>query len=207
MRLARLILILSVSGLAACGYTVKQDQLSLGPVAADKKDAVQKVYIPVVDNLTTRTGMEGTLTNSLREALAGAQGIQVVADESQADFFLLGTLTKYVRAFGPNPTTGNIGTEQGGGLMANESTSKNINVTLVMDVRLVQRVKESDKLRRLLWNRTFSQGGTYDASLRFTEREGASSVANINNSREQIQVKALADTLAQQVVDQATQDF
>lgn len=200
------VLILSTL-MAGCGYNVKPTEFSLGSVSANEHKQVQRIYIPVIDNLTTRTGAEGTITNALRESLAAVKGAEVVIREDEADFLLLAKLRDYSRGnAGGRARTGDYGSEHRGELSNTRESSWDINLTLSLEVELLERIPQSESRRRL-WTRTFTQSGNYEASPRFSERDGSSSVSHIHRSREQVQLKTFAEGFARQIVDQVVQDF
>lgn len=199
--------VLIFSALAGCGYNVKPTEFSLGSVSASEAKQVQRIYIPVIDNLTTRTGAEGTITNALRESLAAVKGAEVVLREDEADYLLLAKLRDYSRGnAGGRARTGDFPSQQRGELADKRETSWDVNVALSLEVELLERIPQSENRRRL-WTRTFTQSGNYEASTRFSERDGSSSASHIHRSREQVQLKTFADGFARQIVDQVVQDF
>ena len=167
----------------------------------------QRIYIPLVDNLTTKTGVEAQITTALRETLSGVKGARVVASESEADYLLLGVLTRYSRSAGSNPITGSETSEKRGGLLENESMAQELRVTLSLEARLLERSPSATGMRRVVWTRNFTESASYTASSRFTERAGSSSAVHLNNSREMIRVKSISEAIAQKILDQVAQDF
>lgn len=195
-----------LAGLLSCGYRVKRDEASLAGMAGTNKEGPQRVFVPVVDNITLRTGVEGQMTNALRETLAAMKGLEIVGSEREADFLVIGTINTYTREAG-TPIAGTLDSERTGGLVTSQNTAADIRVTLGLEARLLQRLHDGSGGRRLVWSRSFLQSAAYESSRRFTERQGSSSLSHINQSREMMQVKSLANSLAQQIVDQVVQDF
>jgi len=197
-------------GLTACGYSNRKRVTPIATLSNDEersetvKPGPSRIYIPVIDNLSTKVGVESILTNALRERMSGQPGIELVARPEDAEFILLGALTSYGRKHGIETATGVSETEASGGLRGGSVLAKTIRLSLMMNVRLLQ---PGDKIRRELWVRDFLQEATFETSLRFTEAEGSSSAPYINDSRELLQVKRIGEAFAGQVVDQVTQDF
>lgn len=164
----------------------------------------QRVFIPVVDNRTTRPGLEALVTNALRERISSVAGVRLVDRPEDANFLLLGTLISYGRKFGVSSVTGTAGTASQGGLASNQSTAAEIRIEMGLQVKLVEKVED---LRKVVWTRSFNQGATFETSRRFSEKEGSTSAAQINDSRESIQIGLLAKGLARLVLDQVEQGF
>lgn len=189
--------------LTGCGYSLRQPESAL---PGDAPGEPAKVYIPVVDNLTTVTGMEPVFTSTLRESMAGLKGVKVVGDSSTANYILLATITDYSRAsVDKGEQTGSNKSAADGGLLNRETTTSDIRLRVQMNARFLK--VEPNHLRKVMWDRSFKQEGNFTASRRILEKEGASSAPHINRSREQIQAKIYADAFAQKVVDQIVQDF
>lgn len=194
--------------LGACGYSVKPAEFHLGGSSPQNTSArPQKIFIPVVDNRTTRTGFEALLTNALRETLDGVRGAQVVGREQDADYILLGALKEYSRSNASSPLlTGDGGSQAVGGLADSTGTARDIRVRWVLDVQLLERV--SSESRRRIWQRTFAQEGTYNTiAQRFRKSDGSSSLPQLHASREVVRLKGFSEALARQVLDQVVQDF
>lgn len=188
--------------MTSCGYSSRKADVVLGQKALPADQ--QRVFIPVVDNRTTRPGLEGVVTNALRERLSSVPGVLIVDSAEDANFLLLGTLSSYGRKFGVSSVTGNPTTASQGGLASNQSTAAEIRIEMGLHVKLVEK---SEDLRKIVWTRSFSQGATFETSRRFSEKEGSTSAAQINDSRESIQVGLLAKGLARLVLDQVVQGF
>lgn len=198
--------LLTVS-LISCGYSNRRADVSLGAQSTQ----AQRIFVPVVDNLTTRPGLEAILTSSLREALASLRGVEVVDRPESANFFLLGSLVKYERKYGISSVVGSPTTAAAGGLSQDQITAAEINVSLTLEVKLLEKTDPAamaiNPLRKLLWVRSFTQGATFETARRFTEAEGSSSSVHINDSRETLQTQILARGISRQVLDQVVQDF
>jgi hypothetical protein len=193
--------------LSACGYASRKGEVVLGGTT---KPGPQKLFIPIVDNLTVRTGFEVTLTNALRKSLSTVRGLELVESSDSADYFLLGTLTKH-RLEARSAILGTNLTQGRGGIAENQSTAADLSLTLDLRVQLVERSAEGS-FRRELWTRDFSRSAVVEASTRhdvgLNSLSSASySAPHINASREEIQVRLLSEQLAQLVLDQVVQDF
>ena len=190
--------------LVACSYTTRRDDISLNgkPTKGEK----QRLFIPVIDNLTTRTSNEGEITGILRKNLAAISGIEIVNSAEDAQFLMLGTIKKLETMRGNGLSgAGNPDSEASGGLAANQRTEADIIVTLTLQVRLMERLNAD--LNRQIWIRDFTGSATYTASPRLQESTGSSSAPYINDSRERIQIRSLADSLSKSIIDQAAQNF
>jgi hypothetical protein len=198
-----LVVLLSLS---SCGYHLHRPSFEGGEGKKLNPQSSTLLFVPVVDNLTTRTGFEADLTTAFREAFAGLRGIQLVSGmDSNPRYLLLISARKFDRAYGGVPVTGTRETQAVGGLSRNEISAAVIRVDFGIEVKLVE-VLPGD-LRRVIWNQVFEESGTYDASRRFTEKQGASSNPHINASRETVFLKGVFETLARRAADQTSQDF
>lgn len=195
---------------ASCGYQLRRDDANSSalPRVGNRRATV---FVPVVDNLTPRTGIEAELTTSLRETMARLPGVDVIQNESSADYLLLVKVTQFERSPGPTPVAGTASTEALGGLTSGLSTAADIRVILGAEFRLLQ-VEQATATRRVLWTRSYSAQQLIAASRRqysdVDDTMGASSSAHyINESRERFSYRGLSQSLASQVVDQVAQDF
>jgi len=191
--------------LTGCGYTLQRGEVSLGGVSAGSEKA-QKIFIPVVDNMSVRAGPEVPLTTALRETLSAAPGVDVVDDPSKADFILLGSIVLYDRL--PGPTTFVITNGQ--------RIAGDIRIKLMVKMKLLEIVdrdnSKSTTPRKIVWDRDFSTESLIESSRRQLAEgssfdAGSSSAVWINDAREKLQLRSLSQTLARQVVDQVVQDF
>lgn len=202
---------------SACGYGMRRQEFGLHAKGDDGR--VPRLFVPVVDNRTTRTGFEPTVTNSFRNALNGVSGVTMARDENEADYILLTTVTTYDTS-PESLVAGNAATQIAGGLRSNLLSASTIRLNVEVQAKLVEKAPGSGMARRVLWDRVFQQAGVYEASNRYFEsaslppkigaprsQGGSSSSPNINDSRENLQLKALADKMAQQLVDQVVEDF
>ncbi len=192
--------------LSSCSYTVRRNYISLGGEAATNKKTFH-IFVPVVDNLSYRTGFEATITSALRENLAAVKGLDVIRNEEEADYILLATINDYRVLHGKTPVSGSTSSEAAGGLTNKATITADIRLIVVMTVRFVERSSAGNPQREL-WSRPFQKEAVFEASTnRLTEVRGSSSAVHVNNSREATQFKILADNLAKLVVDQVAQAF
>jgi hypothetical protein len=204
--------------LASCGYGMRRQDLGLRRSGGEEGPA--RIFVPVVDNSTTRTGFEPSVTNSLRLAVAGLAGVELARDEAGADYLLLATVTGYEESSGPTTISGHPATQNAGGLRSSLSTSGDIRLVFAMQVKLAEKLPGETKVRRTLWDRVFRQEALYEASNRYYEtatgaglagaprsQGGSSSASYINASRSSLLLRALADKISLQIVDQVAQDF
>ena len=199
-----------LSFLAACGYTNRRKDVLLG-ASTQRSESPQKIFVPVVDNLTTRPGIEATITNALRDTLSTIKGVQIVNSESEAEFLLLASVFSYEKKKGGSYTTGSEATALAKGLAKDESMAMDINVSMQFSVKFLQKIpnpKQADnEILRQVWVRDFAQQATFEAAQLFEEARGASTAPHINESREILQHRIIAENLAKQVIDQVVQDF
>ena len=198
-------------GVGDCAYSFRRGDVALGGVK-DSGNAPQTIFVPVVDNLTTRTGMETAITSALRDTLASVRGLEVVNDADHAQFLLLTSIQKYTLEHGSYVVTGNARTQSLGGLADGDGTAKDLLLTIEMKVNLLEQTDRKRGLRRVIWSKIFSKSGGFDSAQRFYSTgmdldSGSATAPLINDSREKFQVKLLSDAMAKQVVDQVIQDF
>jgi hypothetical protein len=122
--------------LASCSYTFKRQDLNLG--TAQQPAGTQRLFIPLVDNVTNRTGIESIVTNSLREKFSSQKNIEVVNSEDDGNFKLLVTLTEYSTRFGTDPRRGNPGSAQAGGIGDRQTMAGNIILKLITNCLIYQ---------------------------------------------------------------------
>lgn len=189
--------------LTACGYGIRRRDVVLGEGGGAR---VQRVFVPVVDNLSLKTGIESQITTTLRETLSGIKGIELVGSADEAQFLLLASITSLDRGV-ESVVTGTPSTQAEGGLANNQVSAGQIKVVLGMNARLVEKAGSDGKLRRQLWSRDFLRDGVYETSRRFSDISGSSSTPQINESRELVQIRVLAEAISQQILDQVVQDF
>jgi hypothetical protein len=169
-----------------------------------------RVFVPIVDNLSTEVGPEAVLTSALREAMSTLQGIEVVNSESDARFVLRGRVKEWGRRLSSPTSLSTAQSEARGGLIRNQTTAADIKVSMTADFELLEVQPSSDlapSVSRRLWQRQFTSESTYEAYNRFEELSGSSSAPFINRSRERLQLRKMSDTMARQIIDQVSQDF
>jgi hypothetical protein len=190
-----------------CSYQLRKDNYRLGGV---EKQGSQKVFIPIVDNLTVKTGFEGVLTSAVRKAMAKVSGVELVSSPQDANFYLLGSVLSYEL----NTNSTRQGTAESaslGGLADRQSSALDLKLKMKVRFQLVERVDNSGT-KKEIWSRIFATDGTFEASPRLNVsgndlQAGAEFAPHINDSRELIQVKILSEAIASRVLDQVTQDF
>jgi len=192
----------------SCSYQLRKGSFRIG--GASSPDQTQRLFLPVMDNLSVKTGFEGSITSELRKSLSQVSGVELVHSPSNADLFLLGSILKYdLKMRSPRP--GNAASEAGGGLLAGQSTAHDYTLTLEIKFQLIER-ENPPQPKREIWTRVFNAEGSFEASSRLEESgdnlsSGSASAPHINNSREQLLVKQLAQNIADRVLEQIVQDF
>lgn len=188
--------------LLSCGYSMKRQDAA---VVMGKEGEIITVFIPVVDNVTTRTGPENIVTQALREEMASLNGMRVVNSEDEAEFLLLGKITGLSTKSSPDLFRGSTATEAQGGLRDQEVTAKSMIVDLNLEIKFMEKTKNSLKQ---VWVKNFKASEGYPVSRdRYTRQRGASSAAYISESRELIQLKLMSEELASQVFEQVSLNF
>jgi hypothetical protein len=196
--------------LTSCGYSIRRTDVNIDRTVEKERSEHQRVFVPVVDNLTQRTGIEQILTSSVREVLSTIQSVDVVTRAEDADFFLWVTIVDYSTSHGPTPIRGTTSTAEAGGLAEGQSLAADIVVKLGVNAKLQRKPEVSGAhatLKPLIWDRYFERSATLEASQRFADLEGSSSAPFINASREKVQIKLLSDGLAQNILDQLIENF
>lgn len=207
MRIVGLLILATV--LSACGYQLRKGDKPLAALgSAPLEDRPQRIYVPVVENMTTRVGPESVLTNAIREELAIQPGIQVVNSEQSADFVLVGQVSSFGSRFKSSTSQASATQEANGGMVQGQVTAADIEVFLGANFRLLEHVNDQGQmLRRLLWVKGVEEELSIEAYNRFSEASGSSSAPHINRSREQLQLRNLSEIVARKVLDQVTQSF
>ena len=196
---------------SSCGYSMRRsdeliESLNKG-VPEEQKTSEARVYVPVVDNLTTKSALEPIVSNAIRNTLSTVAGIKLVNRASDANLVLVATIQSYERKAGLTPVTGTSESEAAGGIAKALGVAGDAKVTLKLSAKMLEQNRGLDGVRRMIWDRPFGADATYQLATRYTESEGSSSAPNINEAREMLQVKTVAEIIAQQIVDQVLQDF
>jgi hypothetical protein len=200
--------IVSVLLLGSCAYRLQRG--GLGLTGLGEGVATARVFVPVVDNVSTEVGPEGVLTGAVREALATLHGLEVVNHESQAQFILLGRIRDWGRYMAAPTGRATQEDEDRGGLIRNQTSASDIRVFLNTEFELLEVMPTSTAqvpLRRSLWSRNYRSEANYEAFARFDEASGSSSAPHVNRSRERLQLRQMSERIARQIIDQVSQDF
>lgn len=204
---AQLKIVLLFVACAACSYQVRKGESQLGGAQGT---GTQNIFIPVVDNLSVRTGFEGGLTSAVRKALSQVKGVALVNDSGSASHYLLGTVLSY-DVVTRSSRQGSPTTQSLGGLVADQSSAQDMTLTLKVRFQLIEKQANS-AFKHELWTRDFTADGVFEASHRLNKAgadisAGSESAPQINDSRELIQARILSDSIASKVLDQVVQDF
>ncbi len=188
--------------LSACSYNLGNEKIVvLGKEEEAKASMPYKIFIPVVDNKTVYPGLENEITTALREAYAALPNVKMMNSKEEADYLLLATITHFnSRAEESIPVEGDQSSESRGGLAAGQITSGSVKIAAKVDATFYSKSKK-------LWTRYADQSLNYDTVRKFTEKEGASSAAHLNASRESIQFRILSRAIANQIVNEQGQDW
>jgi len=162
----------------------------------------KKVYLPLPDNTSMKTGIDHEYYVALRNRIAAIRELQLVDRKSDADQVLLIDFKEAVLRRGPTSFTGTSITESSGGLAQGAYTAASLILRVNVDLE-----SRSPELGSLLWKRGFKKSIQFEASNRLLESEGASSAPMINESREIILHRQLAVDFARMAVDQLIEEF
>lgn len=197
-----------------CSYQIKKNEVRLDALFQNQGQTSARLFVPIPDNLTLRTGPELFLAKALRENLSQVNGIQVVDSESQADFILLGTVVANdLRSRKDAVYLGDASTAAAGGLSVGQTSASSFELEIGFRVKMLKIIsKEKLAPRNLLWNQEYLKAISFGASSRFEKNSdsasgGSSSATHINESREKLYTEILADQIAKDVLDQVTQSF
>lgn len=199
-----------LSSLSSCGYQLRRGDKPLAALGSlNIQDRAQRVYVPLVENMTTQVGPEAVLTNAVREVFSIQPGLRVVNSESEADYVLVGRVLDYGSRYKSSTSQASQTSEQKGGLASGQVTAADIEVYLAASFSMMERVYDGQGqlLQRQLWVKAVEEELSIEAFNRFAEAEGASSGPQINRSRERLQLRNLSGIIARRVLDQVTQDF
>ncbi len=195
--------------LLSCSYTNRRQGVNLQH--SQRVGGPQRVFIPVLDNRSSKPGMEVHFTSALRNALADLKGLKVTDRADEADFLLLGSVQSYERTRGGGVRTGDAVTAAAGEISAGQNVATDIRLRMNIEMRFLEKIypdlKNPAELRRTLWTKEFDVDNTFEASSLYSEARGSSSAPNINEARETLQIQTMAENLARQVVDQVMQNF
>lgn len=196
--------------LPSCGYQLRKGDKPLAALGSlDIKDRAQRVYVPLVENMSTQVGPEAVLTNALREEFSIQPGLKVVNSVVEADYILVGKVLNFGSRYKSSTSRASQTSENRGGLARGQVTAADIEVFLNASFSLMERVysEKGQLLQRQLWVKAVEEEMSIEAFNRFAEAEGASSAPQINRSRVQLQLRNLSEIVARKVLDQVTQDF
>jgi hypothetical protein len=191
--------------LASCGYHIQKKEVEL---RASNNAIIEnpKIYIPIFDNNTAYPGAEVAFTAELRNTLSRIEGMSVVNDKKDANLFLLGTISHYSRKRSNTSITGTSSTQNAGGIANKQLVADGIQINISIELKL-QYLETNIDMKDKLWTRHYDYQSVYPASTRFEVSKGSTSAPYINDAREKIQIKILAEQFSRQVIDQVVQDF
>lgn len=208
-----LLLFALVLGSASCSYSFRKNEVSFADIRT-QSDRDTRVFIPIPENLTTRTGPELAIVRALRERFSGIRGVEIVGRPEEADVFLLGRIKSIKLVQSGAPILGTGDSAAAGGISAGQAFSTAYAVSLALDVELVELVQRGqlNGPKRTLWLKSFRKESAYPASGRTLVSgnridAGSASAAHINESREKIFWEVMADELTVQILDQVAQEF
>jgi len=191
---------------SSCAYRLRRGSLSKG--VGDVENA--RVFVPIIDNMTAEVGPEAVLTGAVREAMSTLRGIEVVNEEQRARFMLLGRVREWGRRSAAASRSATVVEQDRGGLIEKQTTAADIRVFLVVEFELSEIIPSGTSqtsVKRNLWKRQFKSDASFDAYAYHDELAGSSSAPHINRSREDLQLRQMADGIARQIIDQVSQDF
>lgn len=193
--------------IAGCSYSLRRGDrplVKLGGGTAPSS-GIQRIYIPMVENITTQVASEDVLTEALREVFSTQPGLEIVNSEKNANFILLGRVQEYGTKFFSPTSPSSANSESLGGLVEGQVTAADIKVFMTADFELLENVSET--LRRSLWSKSLRGEASFEAYNRFDEASGATSAPHINRSRSLLQLRKVSKVMAQKILDQVSQDF
>lgn len=191
---------------SSCAYQLRRGSLSRGVGEIEGS----RIFVPIVDNMSSEVGPESVLTGALREAMSTLDGLEVVNSESEARFILEGRVKEWGRRLATPSPLASAEDEARGGLIRNQTSAADIKVYMNVDFELLEVMASSHgevPVRRSLWKRKFSSERKFEAYNRFDELAGSSSAPHINRSRERLALTEMSETIARQIIDQVSQDF
>jgi hypothetical protein len=162
----------------------------------------KKVYLPLPENSSMRTGIDHEYYQALKNRIASIKNLKIVSNKVEADQILLIDFKKANLKRGPTSFTGSSASESVGGLAEGAYTA----ASLILDVSLSLESR-NPRNGKTLWAKSFDKSVQFEASNRTLEAEGASSMPMINESREYILHRQLALDFARMAVDQLIEDF
>ncbi len=157
-----------------------------------------KVYVPVVDNLSARHGLEAALTSRLRERLVQLGQYRLVQSPDQAERVLLVQISQWSRRPGPTLITGDASSAGRGGLASRQVIAGDFVMNLEVQAEFVEKLPG---LNRQVWRKSFSRSQIFEASRRFEDPATSAQASLVNQSREEIQSRQLVDAIVQLIED------
>ncbi len=198
----------------SCGYQIKKNDGALESLSGGVvKNQQSRLFVPIPDNLSSRSGVEVLLAKSLRENLSQIGGVVIVDNENDADFMLLGTVLKNRILNIGGPYIGSAGSQAQGGLAQGQKVASTFEITIEFSVKMIQLPQPGVlDFRRELWTRQYAKSINYAASPRFDKSgdsvtAGSSSAPFINASREKLYSEVLSEQISKMVIDQVLADF
>ncbi len=193
-----LLLLLILSG---CAYRVARQELRLVPGESEIRN--YQLAIPVFDNLSSRTsGSESVLTDAFRSRWARVSNVSIV--NSNSELFLLGKITEWSLNSGRDLFTGTAVTQSFGGLSELQSSVANMVLHVEIKVELLRNVGGA---QQVIWSKTLKGSKSFEAYNRLDEKSGSSSSPMIQESRERLALRRLAEDLANSSIESFRENF
>jgi hypothetical protein len=210
LRFGRLVLFaFLLSLLVSCAYQLRRASVRLGGLSQGQGHT--RIYVPIVDNLSSEVGPELILTSALRESLAAIPNVVLVQKPEQADYLLLSRIRNWGRSVVGKTAQATAGDQAVGGLIEGQVSAADIQVFLEAEFELLENLSEASadgvRVQKTLWVRNLSDRRNFEALQRFDEVSGSSAAPHVNRSREELQLRKVAQSIARQVLDQVAQDF
>lgn len=194
---------------ASCAYKFSTSRAEI-PGVSSHVSQPYKIFIPIADNKSVNAGMEAELPAAFAHVLAGLSNVDVVSSETEANLMLVPRVQSLQRGRGLGTLQGTSETSDAGGLATGAVTAREFKVSATVEIDLLERQPESVDLQKTWqkkWTRSFSSVGSYDSSLRLIPTKGSSSSSIINQSRERLVLKVLAEDIARRAREQIFQGF
>ena len=184
--------LLFIGILGSCGYRV-------GDFRTPEKTL--RVFVPVLENRTTRPIDLNEITSVFKENLESIRGVIVVNGRDEADVVLLGSVVQYDRGWGPTAYKGTQSTEAAGGLKRDALSASTARIHL--GITLEKRGADG----ALLWSSNFVETELYELNNRLTLSEASAAMPQLHASRESLLLKKLTERIFLRSRAQIVDDF
>lgn len=160
-----------------------------------------RVFVPVIENGTSRALDLNIITGLLRETIEETRGVSLVNSAEKSDIVLAGKIIQYDRTWGPAAFKGTTETQSLGGIKKDYLSAESAVVTFGIELTKLSAKKE------LIWRGKFVERDSYQLSDRLQLNQGSAITPQIHTSREELLLSKLSSRIFRRAKAQIVDEF